>query len=401
MFEEFHAAVAAFDFEDCSRPQIVDAVDAAGRVRAALDAFDVRAALALSTLGDTGSGPSTMFRNTSKSSQREADKRARRADRLKPLPSTTDALSAGRISAEHADVLGKAAEKTSPAEIEQSGLLTLAEQRPADLFATDVRKWVDATQRSQDREAAEAAAEARQRRLRGQRRLVVFEGDDGMTVIHGECDPVTGAELSKLIDAEANRLYHLDGGRDGADAQRSTEQRRIDALVGLLSAADTDSSVNDESSAVKRPAVRSQLILTATYDPATGAIGEGEIVGTGPIPDSVLEYFACTSELVGLVFSGDGRPLWMGRRYRLATDDQWLGLAARDGGCIGCGLDPSRCEAHHVVAWRPPGNGPTDIENLVLLCAHHHHLVHDHGWQLTWNGGGWSLSPPGEAGQAA
>ena len=230
---------------------------------------------------------------------------------------------------------------------------------------------------------------------------MIFEGDDGMTIIHGECDPVTGAELSKLIDAEANRLYHLDGGRDGADAQRSTEQRRIDALVGLLSGADADSSVNDESSAIKRPTVRSQLILTATYDPATGAIGEGEIVGTGPIPDSVLEYFACTSELVGLVFSGDGRPLWMGRRYRLATDDQWLGLVARDGGCIGCGLDPSRCVAHHVVAWRPPGNGPTDIENLVLLCAHHHHLVHDHGWQLTWNGGGWSLSPPVEAGQAA
>lgn len=27
-------------------------------------------------------------------------------------------------------------------------------------------------------------------------------------------------------------------------------------------------------------------------------------------------------------------------------------------------------------------DGRTDLSNLTLLCSHHHHLVHDHGWAL-------------------
>ncbi|MGE0139110.1 MAG: HNH endonuclease signature motif containing protein, partial [Ilumatobacteraceae bacterium] len=30
--------------------------------------------------------------------------------------------------------------------------------------------------------------------------------------------------------------------------------------------------------------------------------------------------------------------------------------------------------------------GPTDIDNLVPICKHHHDLIHDNGWKL-------SLSP--------
>ncbi|MEZ5168204.1 MAG: HNH endonuclease signature motif containing protein [Acidimicrobiales bacterium] len=121
---------------------------------------------------------------------------------------------------------------------------------------------------------------------------------------------------------------------------------------------------------------------------------EGEIVGSGPIPDALLEELACTSGLTGMIFSTDGRALWMGREVRLATPAQWLALMARDGGCVGCGADPSRCEAHHIVPWEPPGKGPTDIDNLVLLCRHHHHLVHDQRWRISWGNGGYSLAPP-------
>ncbi len=65
----------------------------------------------------------------------------------------------------------------------------------------------------------------------------------------------------------------------------------------------------------------------------------------------------------------------------------------RDGGCVICNARPSGCEAHHVV-WVEHG-GPTDLDNLVLPCSHHHHLIHDVGWRLRQDSTGrWTLDPP-------
>ena len=39
------------------------------------------------------------------------------------------------------------------------------------------------------------------------------------------------------------------------------------------------------------------------------------------------------------------------------------------------------CDIHHVIHWIRQ-RGPTDLDNLVPLCANHHHLVHDAGWHI-------------------
>jgi hypothetical protein len=36
---------------------------------------------------------------------------------------------------------------------------------------------------------------------------------------------------------------------------------------------------------------------------------------------------------------------------------------------------------HHIIHWAD--DGQTRIENLVLLCRHHHMLVHEGGWTVT------------------
>ena len=36
---------------------------------------------------------------------------------------------------------------------------------------------------------------------------------------------------------------------------------------------------------------------------------------------------------------------------------------------------------HHVIAWIRQ-RGPTNLDNLLPLCARHHHDVHEGGWQL-------------------
>ncbi|MCL7983833.1 MAG: HNH endonuclease, partial [marine benthic group bacterium] len=57
-------------------------------------------------------------------------------------------------------------------------------------------------------------------------------------------------------------------------------------------------------------------------------------------------------------------------------------LEARDRGCRfpGCGLRFT--DAHHVRHWAD--GGETKLENLILLCHHHHRLVHEAGWTVKW-----------------
>jgi hypothetical protein len=38
------------------------------------------------------------------------------------------------------------------------------------------------------------------------------------------------------------------------------------------------------------------------------------------------------------------------------------------------------CHAHHIKHW--VDNGPTDLDNLVLLCGEHHRTVHHTPWEV-------------------
>lgn len=53
----------------------------------------------------------------------------------------------------------------------------------------------------------------------------------------------------------------------------------------------------------------------------------------------------------------------------------------RDGGCRFPGCERTRwLQAHHVEHWAH--GGQTRLANLVLLCHHHHQLVHEGGFAL-------------------
>ncbi|HET6502751.1 MAG TPA: HNH endonuclease signature motif containing protein [Amycolatopsis sp.] len=75
--------------------------------------------------------------------------------------------------------------------------------------------------------------------------------------------------------------------------------------------------------------------------------------------------------------------VYPGRESRLATRAQRRTLALRDGGCSapGCTRTPKWTSVHHVRWWSR--GGTTDIDNLTLVCATHHRLIHQAGWQVT------------------
>jgi hypothetical protein len=42
---------------------------------------------------------------------------------------------------------------------------------------------------------------------------------------------------------------------------------------------------------------------------------------------------------------------------------------------------PARwAQGHHIVHWAD--GGPTSLDNSVLLCGHHHRLIHRGEWQV-------------------
>ena len=141
---------------------------------------------------------------------------------------------------------------------------------------------------------------------------------------------------------------------------------------------------------------RHQIVIVASADVVSGKNPQGrcEIPGVGPIPQSELERLACDAELFGVLFSGDGDPLWHGRGERTVTDAQRRALLVRDGVCVLCAEEPARCESHHIVPWAKPGEGPTDIDNLAFLCGTCHRRVHDHKRVLTRSpDGAWGTAP--------
>lgn len=159
---------------------------------------------------------------------------------------------------------------------------------------------------------------------------------------------------------------------------RTTEQLASDAFLDLLHlalSADASTIVG-----INQPAVR---VLVAAQDLETG-IGRGWIEGQpDPISLSTVERYACRNGIEQITFDNHHQPINLGRTQRTYTRTQRRLLAARDGGCRwpGCARPPEWTEAHHIRWWNRD-HGPTDIDNGILLCRHHHLLLHDNGWEI-------------------
>ena len=88
---------------------------------------------------------------------------------------------------------------------------------------------------------------------------------------------------------------------------------------------------------------------------------------------------ACDCSLVSVKESVFGEPLSIGRRSRTIPPAIRRALWLRDGGCRFPGCTHTRfVDGHHIRHWAD--GGETSLNNLVLLCRHHHRLVHEGGF---------------------
>ena len=106
-----------------------------------------------------------------------------------------------------------------------------------------------------------------------------------------------------------------------------------------------------------------------------------------------LRRVACDCALLAVGHPGAG--LNIGRRTRSIPPAIRRALRLRDHGCAFPGCPHTRfLHAHHLRHWLH--GGETRLENLLLLCSAHHHLVHEGGWRITVGADGSFLFHPPE-----
>ncbi|SDR69398.1 HNH endonuclease [Friedmanniella luteola] len=126
--------------------------------------------------------------------------------------------------------------------------------------------------------------------------------------------------------------------------------------------------------------VPSTVLVTIDHDSLLQRTGYGTTDEGALISTSQLLELAAEAEVIPTVLDRSGAVLTLGRTRRIASRSQTLALAARDGGCSfpGCDHPPPWCERHHIVPWLE--GGPTNLDNLTLLCRYHHHNFAARGW---------------------
>ena len=386
---------ARFELSDVDGDDVRAVLASVVRMRRHLDAVEAHA-LAVLHDGDVcdraeGLATSTWLSREAGVSLRAARQRLSVALQLQRwLPEVDSALSAGLISWEHARVVAEATnERNADAMADASGLfIELAEtmvfaQWRAKVLAYAALMDPDGTHDPNDESRNQLTLSPSDRFMlvRGE-----LTGDDALLV---------EAAVAQVADALYRQAVRDHPATGGGLAVPDRAPLRAAALVELCRrglAVDLDSS--------KPP--RTELTLHAHPVPE-GAAAAGDPARWWitddhhhPLPPALADRFVCHATVRTLTLDPNGQPLSLSRAQHAPTPNQRRALAARDGGCCfpGCAHPVAWADAHHLEHWP---KGPTQLQNLVLLCRHHHRVAHRRGWAVTLTDDGWTLwsSPDG------
>ncbi len=209
----------------------------------------------------------------------------------------------------------------------------------------------------------------------------------------------------RAIEAASDGLFRERGHENVSyeTSRRAAAQRRADA-VGLMAERAMavgfgGSEANDTPISGTR-AERYQVVLhvdSETLSAEASGLGRSEFEDGTRVSYETSRRLSCDAAVVPIRHGSGANQLDVGRRTRTIPPALRRALETRDRGCRfpGCGLRFT--DAHHVQHWAD--GGETSLSNLVLLCSHHHRLVHEAGWTIEWWGEGRPafLDPRGQA----
>ena len=371
-----------------SRPRADRTLDLLGRVHARVASLmcDLTRQVATS---DSDTDPTEVLRRKARLGGRESRRIAKVARQLSDMPKVRERFASGDITLGHASALANAADKVGPEAVEADpALLDSADRLLPDAFERHTRDWSNL-------KLIERGVDFLERQRRAREAKLWVDKDSGLGMLLAKLPAPQFAHIRQAVDTRYMELLRDDGadGRD-PDQVRTPKQRLADVVFELLT--NRDAATRDfiaETPGVKAKAA-TQMILTAPLGVVDGTNPGGpcEIIGVGPVPRQILETLTPDTELAGMIFDRAGRPLWLGRKQRLAGVAQRLAVAIRDGGCFECGAPMHQCELHHIQEWHRDG-GRTDIGNLVAVCRRHHRWLESENLVVRRTANGYQAQP--------
>ncbi|MCY4665723.1 MAG: DUF222 domain-containing protein, partial [Acidimicrobiaceae bacterium] len=350
------ACAAGVEVAALSDGELVERMTQLGRGRSRMDAMLAETAAEMQRRSGGRATVAVMRERLHVSSLQATADTALAASLADEYPSTLEAWRAGEITAGHARVIARVG--ADPEHADEPSLLQMARGYPVDMFARMTRQYMS----SQD------SAEEHQRQHQN-RWASLVQDPDGSWRLSAYFGADTGKRVSVAFNAMVRTYRHGTTVYGSGPIQGLTsQQRRADALANLITG----------EGAHERPSTT--LLVIADYDTVSRELCNLRYDDGVPVAADQIAKLAAEARILPAIFNVEGDPLWLGRAERHASAGQRIVLAARDGGCVNCAAPAEGGEPHHIE-WFVRG-GPTDIDNLFLLCERCPHLVHDDGWQL-------------------
>ena len=203
-----------------------------------------------------------------------------------------------------------------------------------------------------------------------ERRYLRF--NDQHRTMTAQLPPDSYAEVKTRLEGRASQVP--------SDGETPWDQRLCDGLLEVIN------SQNPGSSGGASPifVVAHVPIGALVEESGSGTALAGELDHVGLIDSETVRRIACDATIAIAVDDDVGHTMYEGRARRFATRAQRREVLRRDRHCRfpGC-TNVTFANVHHIAPWEP--DGLTDLDNLVLQCLHHHHLVHSDGWSITGN----------------
>ena len=289
-----------------------------------------------------------------------AREKLRVAHALAELPKVSERFDKGQLSFSKVRAITRIADESN-----EEYLLMIADHGTAHHVEKLVSKYRTA-RRLQDVDIVRAQYNNRE--------MSHYYDHDGCLVIKARLPAEQGALIVKALEMAMDVQFHDNVTAVTSESESEAEvvpiaARRADALAEI---AETYMNSNESSGCT---ADRYQVVVHVTA--ATSSIEDGPGVTA-----ETSRRIACDSSVVCLKEDNNGEPLSIGRRSRSIPPPMRRALRARDKGCRFPGCTNTRfVDGHHVQHWAD--GGETSLDNLVLLCRHHHHLVHEGGFECS------------------
>jgi len=254
---------------------------------------------------------------------------------------------------------------------------------------------------------------------------------DGFVRVDGTLDPVLGARLIAALESarrdipaptdqsgEQTGEQTVASSADpwseralGAEAvtardSRPLSQRNLDALGRILDAA--GAATGDLALPLvsgERPTVNVTVPVEALINPSSPEAAWLERFGvpTTMVTGAAARQLACDASMRPLLVDRHGQLVAMMPKVRVVHPALRRAVFIRDTRCRFPGCRSRIDEVHHIRYFRH--GGETVLTNLVGLCWHHHHVIHDTGWRIEGDPGGrltfrsthgreWTSDPP-------